>query len=163
VKTGGEGKWACVEAASVPRRPSIPSVSIHYSGQATPLRWLAAPFSSVVLALCLAFAAHPILAQGPKPVGIQQPATVVTSNHAKLAAPPRGDSGHVRPNHWKRGATIGLIIGTVPVAILLADRATDGSNGGDKNYGLVLGTGILILTGFLGWLTGGLIGSFFPQ
>lgn len=77
----------------------------------------------------------------------------------------RADSGHVRPNHWKRGAIIGLVATAVPTAIvLLAHRRRPGECGPFSNSTCATVSWAVILSvGGLGALVGGFVGSFFPR
>ena len=99
-----------------------------------------------------------LLAQGPAPVGLQQP-TPATSAPVSRARPIQAsDTTHVKANHWKRGALIGALVATVPPAIWGLSHLHEE---GDKGLAITNGILFLGLSGLIGALTGGMIGSFF--
>ncbi|MBK7595594.1 MAG: hypothetical protein IPJ11_10205 [Gemmatimonadetes bacterium] len=102
----------------------------------------------------------PLPAQGPRPLGLQQPAPTASAPARRDLAPTEFDATHVKPNHWKRGAVIGTIVAMTPVALYMVSH---GCGNGGSNLCLGVGIGMLGLAGMIGWMTGGLIGSFFPK
>jgi len=70
------------------------------------------------------------------------------------------DTIRVRPNHWKRGATIGILATTVPLTVWMISKGCGNSGTGKC---IAAGSGMLSVTGLIGWMTGGLIGSFFKK
>lgn len=120
------------------------------------------PMHLVVLAMYFVGVPLPATAQGPRPVGIQHPARVTPSGPAKFATPTLGEPGRVRPNHWKRGARIGVAVSVIPLTIF---TVTEGCRDfpGSQARCAVAATGFIALTGVFGGLVGGFIGSFFPR
>ena len=101
-------------------------------------------------------------AQGPRPLGLQQPAPAASSANRRDIAPTRFDTTHVKPNHWKRGARIGFLAVAVPTAALLIGAdcdpyATPGVRCVTAKAGLALGVGVA------GAPVGGFVGTFFPK
>jgi len=103
-------------------------------------------------------------AQGPKPLGLQQPAPLASAPARRDMAPTRFDTTHVKPNHWKRGAVIGFVATAVPmtIAFLATARGDDGDCSPFTTTQCTVVAGAAILSvGALGALVGGLIGAFF--
>lgn len=101
-------------------------------------------------------------AQGPTPLGLQQPAPTASSPARRDIAPTRFDSAHVKPTHWKRGARIGFIALAVPAAAMVSGAdcepyAKPGVRCVTAKAGLAFAAGVA------GALVGGLVGSFFPK
>jgi hypothetical protein len=101
-------------------------------------------------------------AQGPAPVGLQQIAAEHGSPMTTLSVPSVRDTTHVKPNHWKRGARIGFVVAALPVVILGATSGCGGIADPGASCTVVKGA-FAVSAGGLGWLVGGMIGSFFPK
>ena len=69
----------------------------------------------------------------------------------------------MKPNHWKRGAVIGTIVTMTPVALYMVSHGCGNGGNGGSSLCLAVGIGMLGLAGMIGWMTGGLIGAFFPK
>lgn len=113
----------------------------------------------LVLITIAQLAVAPLLAQGPKPLGLRQPAPTVAAPARRSGEAGSADTAHVKPNHWKGGARIGLAAGALPIAVLAATT-------GCEKPGLdcaVLKSMYVVSGGFLGALAGSFVGSFFPR
>ena len=104
--------------------------------------------------------AAPISAQGPGALGLRQPAPAVSRNLDSRSSL-QSDTAHVKPNHWKRGALIGLVAAAVPTAIYLL--STPGCGDLSEPGCTTMSGAVVVSVGALGALVGGLIGSFFPK
>ncbi len=114
--------------------------------------------TTVLLATVLA--AGQLTAQGPRLSRSGQ--SYRQSVPAYLQAIPPQDSIRVRPNHWKRGARIGVAVAVIPLTLF---AVTEGCKDfpGTQAKCAVAATGFIALTGVFGGLVGGFIGSFFPR
>lgn len=111
-------------------------------------------------------AAAQMAAQGPKPLGLQQPAPEASAPVRQRSSPVGFDTTHVKPNHWKRGAVIGFVATAVPltIAFLATAIGDDGDCGPFTTTQCTVVAGAAILSvGALGALVGGFVGSFFPK